>query len=101
MLDPGHSMKKAEVLRFLHEQIFDPILSSSKASESLKRGIRQTIMRMEQRDARGIVHFYWAAVGGTDQSISFARKMREEGFKRFEDIVDDVRNRFNDKWLAE
>jgi hypothetical protein len=100
MLDSTNSMKKAEVLRFLHEQIFDPILASPNASKSLKSGIRQTIMRMDQRDARGIVHFYWSAVSGTEQSISFARKMREEGFKRFEDIVDDFRDRFNEKWLA-
>ena len=100
MLDPTNSVKKAEVLRFLHEQVFDPILTSPNASGSLKSGIRQTIMRMNQRDAKGIVHFYWSAVSGTEQSISFAKKMRDEGFKRFEDIVEDFRERFNEKWLA-
>jgi predicted glycosyl hydrolase (DUF1957 family) len=100
MLDSKNSVKKAEVLRFLHEQVFDPVLVSPKASKSLKNGIRQTIMRMNQRDAKGIVHFYWSAISGTDQSISFAEKMRQEGFKRFEDIIEDFRTRFNDNWLA-
>lgn len=100
MFEPTNSVKKAEVLRFLHEQVFDPILTSPNASSSLKSGIRQTIMRMNQRDAKGIVHFYWSAVSGTEQSISFAKKMRDEGFKRFEDIVEDFREQFNEKWLA-
>jgi hypothetical protein len=49
--------KKAEVLRYLHEHVFDPILTSTKASEKVKRGIQLTINRMESRDAAGIVQF--------------------------------------------
>lgn len=99
MLNPSDSAKKTEVLRFLHERVFDPILVSSSASNSLKSGIRQTIMRLNERDARGIVHFYWSAISGTERSNIFAKKMREEGFTRFEEIIEEFRDRFNDKWL--
>jgi predicted glycosyl hydrolase (DUF1957 family) len=100
MLDPSNDAKKTEVLRFLHERVFDPILDSPSASNSLKSGIRQTVMRLNERDARGIVQFYWSAIIGTERSSTFAKKMREEGFTRFEEIIEEFRNRFNDKWLG-
>lgn len=93
------SQKKAEVMGFLHEQVFDPILNSNASSDTLKRGVRYTVMRMNERDAAGIVGYYWSAIVGTDRSTEFARNMRTEGFTRFEEVIDEFRDRFNDRWL--
>ena len=93
------AQKKQEVLQFLHEHVFDPILDSPKASTKLKRGVRLTIVRMNERDSAGVVHYYWSAVIGTERSTEFARQMRSEGFTRFEEVIDEFRDRFNDKWL--
>lgn len=93
------AMKKQEILDFLHEQVFDPILESSLASSTLKRGVNYTIMRLERRDAPGIIQYYWSAISGTENSTRFARLMRLEGFTRFEEVIDDFRDRFNDEWL--
>jgi hypothetical protein len=79
---------------FLHERIFDPILQSHAASEKLKQGVRYTIMRMEQRDAAGMVQYYWSAIIGTQRSIGFAALMRQEGFDRFEEALETFRVRF-------
>lgn len=98
-MNSQNDSRKAEILGFLHQQVFDPILNSSTASDSLKSGIRLTIMRMNERDAEGIVHYYWSALIGTEHSTDFARKMRAEGFTRFEEVIDEFRERFNDKWL--
>jgi hypothetical protein len=57
--------KEKEIMRFLHEKVFDPILTSSEASESLKQGIRYTIMRMNERDAAGMIRYYWSAIART------------------------------------
>lgn len=91
--------KKEEIMAFLHEKVFDPILDSKTASESLKKGVRLTIMRMNERDEGGMISYYWSAVIGTERSTSFARQMREEGYTRFEEVIDEFRERFNDKWL--
>ncbi|AQG97616.1 hypothetical protein A9R05_01270 [Burkholderia sp. KK1] len=99
MLGTRSEEKKAEVLAYLNEMVFNPILDSDRASSKLKTGIRMTLARMSSRDAAGIVHFFWAAVTGTERSVSFARQMREEGFTRFEEIIEPFRERFNDKWL--
>lgn len=65
----------------------------------LKKGIKYTIMRMNERDSAGIVHYYWSVVSGTDRSIEFAKQMREEGFTRFEELYEEFRERFNDRWI--
>tara|TARA_B100000614_G_C14238193_1_gene365488 strand:+ start:188 stop:475 length:288 start_codon:yes stop_codon:yes gene_type:complete len=91
--------KKDEVMKYLHANIFDPILNSDTASNSLKQGIRLTIMRMNQLDAKGVVQYYWSAIVGTDRSIGFAAQMKQEGYTRFEEIIDEFRLEFNDRWL--
>lgn len=84
---------------FLHDRVFDPILASPQASKPLKRGTRFTIMRMEERDAVGMVSYYWSAIVGTDPSIAFAARLRSEGFDRFEEALEAFRVRFDDRWL--
>jgi hypothetical protein len=91
--------KEEQIMNFLHMNVFNPILISSKASRELKKGVQQTINRMRIKDARGMVKFYWSAVVGTDRSTKFARQMKKEGFTRFEEIIDEFREKFNDQWL--
>ena len=86
--------EEQEIMDFLSERVFDPILCSPNASERLKQGCRLTINRMKQRDADGMVHYFWSAIVGTERSISFATQMRREGFDRFEEVLEDFRNRF-------
>ena len=91
--------KEQEVMDFLHEHIFDPVLTSTTASESLKQGIRLTIMRMGRQDAAGMVQYYWSAIVGTERSIGFAARMRQEGFTRFEEALEEFRVRFDNAFL--
>jgi hypothetical protein len=100
MRDPGReAVKKREILDFLHSNVFDSILGSPKATDSLMRGVRLTLMRMNERDSAGIVQYYWSAIIGTERSTEFARCMRQEGFTRFEEVIDEFRVRFGDAWL--
>jgi hypothetical protein len=61
----------------------------------LKQGIRYTIMKLEQRNAAGMVHYFWSAIIGTDRSVSFSAMMRREGFARFEESIDNFRAQFS------
>jgi hypothetical protein len=92
--------KEQEIMQFLHERVFDPVLNSSTASNSLKQGVRLTIVRMEQRNALGMIQYFWSAVTGTEKSIGFAKMMKDEGFDRFEEAIDEFRTRFSDLWLG-
>ena len=80
--------------------MFDPILQSTEASESLKLVVRRTILHMKQLNATGMLKYYWSSVVGTQRSPGFAEKLHHEGFKRFEDVIDEFRARFTDEWLA-
>ena len=91
--------KKQEVLSYLREKVFDPVLLSNNSSSSLKKGVRLTIMRLEQRDVQGIVNYFWSAIVGTDKSTAFAKMMKDEGFTRFEEVIDEFRVKFDNKWL--
>jgi hypothetical protein len=84
---------------FLHSRIFNPILQSPQTSEKLKQGVRNTIMRPDQRDAAGMIQYYWSAIIGTERSIGFATLMRQEGFDGFEEALEEFRVRFNDAFL--
>jgi hypothetical protein len=95
----GLGRKELEFMLYLREHVFDPILTSPSASRSLKAGVRFTINRMEERNAAGMVQYFWSAIIGTPRSIGFAARMKNEGFTRFEEVLEEVRVRFNDKWL--
>ena len=91
--------KEQEIMDFLHDRVFDDILDSPNASAELKQGVRYTIMRLEERNAASMVHYYWSAIIGTERSIGFAARMRREGFTRFEEAIDEFRERFNEQFL--
>jgi hypothetical protein len=91
--------KEDEIMTFLHERVFDPILKSPEAPENLKQGVRLTIARLWERDAAGMIKFYWSAIAGTERSIDFAALLRKAGFTRFEEVVEEFNQRFNDAWL--
>lgn len=91
--------KEQQIMDYLHKNVFDKILNSTKASDSLKKGVRLTITRMSKRNAEGMLSYYWSAVVGTEKSTKFARLMKKEGFTRFEEVLEEFRDKFNDKWL--
>jgi len=95
----NEAAKKAQVMAFLRNRVFDPVLSSPTASGALKAGIRLTVARMDALNSSRAVQYVWSAIHGTDRSVSFARKMRQEGFSRFEENIEDFRNTFDDRWL--
>ena len=93
--------KKQEVMNFLQSSIFQQNLKNPNASETAKKGMRYTIMRMEKcRDAAGVIAYFLSALAGTERSPDFAQRLEDEGLIRFEDIADEFLRRFNDDWLA-
>lgn len=90
--------KEQELMEYLHEKVFDPILNSPTASSQIKSGVNLTIGRMNRLSAEKMVQYFWSALA-TDNAIRFSKKMKNEGLKRFEDIMEEFRDKFNDEWL--
>ena len=90
--------KEEELMEFLHEKVFDPVLDSKDAPANIKSGINLTIGRMNKLSAEKMVQYFWSALS-TDNAICFSKKMKAEGLPRFEDVLEEFRDRFNDDWL--
>ncbi len=90
--------KEQEVMNYLHRNVFDVILSSKTASGKLKSGVKLTIGRMNQLSAEKMVQYFWSALA-TENAITFSKLLKAEGMPRFEDVMEDFRDRFNDRWL--
>jgi hypothetical protein len=87
-----------EIIDYLDKEVFNPVLRSPVAPNELKSGVRLTRLRMPQRDAKGMMHYYWSAIIGTERSTPFAKRLKAEGFTKFEEIIDDFRDKCNTIW---
>lgn len=86
--------KKEDVLAFLGEHVFDPILKSPKSSVLLKQAIRTSLMRMNEKNAEEIAVYYLEHMIGSEKLTKFAELMKAEGFTRFEEIGEEFREKF-------
>ena len=91
--------KEEQVMSFLNKNIFDPILCCPTIHKDIEKGIRRTIDYFRTQDAAGMIEHYWRSIRGTDGSIAFSGMLKQHGFKRFEDVLEEFRVCFNDKWL--
>jgi hypothetical protein len=102
-LNRGELEVQVEMLEYLHQRVFDPILGSSTASQSAKGGARLTAYRLEEfRDkpdgASKIHHFFWSAVSGTEKSIRFFDILKTEKLPSFEAELEEFRRRWENDW---
>jgi len=90
--------KEKEILDFLHQRVFNPILDSPTSSSNTKSGVRLTIARMNKLTAERMIHYFWSALA-TDNAIQFSKRLKDEEQPRFEDVFEEFRDRFNEQWL--
>ena len=90
--------KEEQVMAFLHDKVFDPILNSKSTSSKAKAGTNLTIARMNKLSAEKMVQYFWTALS-TDNAIAFSKLKKDEGLMRFEDVQVEFRDRFNDEWI--
>ena len=90
--------KEQEIIDFLSQRVFDPILNSDSASQKVKAGINLTKGRMSRLSAEKMIHYFWSALA-TDNAIGFSKILKQENMPRFEDVFEEFRDKFNDTWL--
>jgi len=94
----SRTTKEKEIMDFLHQRVFNPILDSPTSSNNTKSGVRLTITRMSNLTAEKMIHYFWSALA-RDNAIRFSKKLKDEEQPRFEDVFEEFRDRFNEKWL--
>lgn len=90
--------KEQELMQYLHDKVFDPILNSNTCPSKIKSGVNLTVGRMSRLSAEKMVQYFWSALA-TENAITFSKQMKTEGFTRFEDVMEEFRDKFNDNWL--
>lgn len=94
--------KKSEFMKYLEDEVWTKAEQIGKEHNDrhLVQGIRLTRLRMSQLPtAEKMVHFFWSAVEGTEKSINFYDIMKQYDLTTFEDVLNDVRVKFNSEWL--
>ncbi|MDP4125867.1 MAG: hypothetical protein Q8912_02855 [Bacillota bacterium] len=89
--------KEQEILDFLEANLFNPILQSPSKNERFKTATRGLRLRMKQRDAQGMIQYFWNTVVNTNaKHANYGRMLRNAGFPEFEEVVNNFRVRFKE-----
>ena len=92
-----------EMNNYFDEKIFEPAIKYAKDNniKEIAQGARYTRMRMNQLDSKKKLQYFWSAIQGTEKSIEFSKLLKSNGVLRFEDILEEVRIKFNDEYFKE
>lgn len=93
--------RKGEMIRYFNETIFEPAIQYGIEHNipKMSQGARYTRMRFKLLSSDKILHYFWSAIIGTDKSIPFSKLLKDNNVLRFEDIIDDVRDRFGNDYF--
>ncbi len=90
--------KENQIMNFLTEHIFNPILCSPVETNFMKKGVNITIAQMENMRADEMVRYFWSSIVGLERSTHYAKCFRK---KEFVDVANEFGERFSDEWLKE
>jgi len=89
--------KEQEILDFLEVNLFNPILQSPSTTERFKTATRGLRLRMKQRDAQGMIKYFWDTVVDTNvKHANYGRMLQNERFPEFVEVVNNFRVRFKE-----
>lgn len=95
--------KRDELLNYFDENLFNPILDwcESNNNKYIKQRVIYTrnVMFDKRKTPTQSLQYFWSAITGTEKSINFSNILKENNLVRFEDLLEDVKVRFNDEWL--
>ena len=46
-----------------------------------------------------MVTYFWSAIAGKGNAIEFSDRLKADGHVRFEEVLEEFRERFTDSWL--
>lgn len=91
--------KKEEMLSFLTNEFFYPILQSPHASCSLKSDLKDIFRPLQHYSAEGIMLHLWnTLLDNTNKTILFHR-LADEGFASYADALNTFEKEFTYHWL--
>lgn len=92
-----------EMDNYFNAKLFEPTIkyATDNNIKEIAQGARYTRMRMSQLDSKKKLQYFWSAIQGTEKSIKFSKLLKDNGVLRFEDILEEVRVKFNNDYFKE
>ena len=92
-----------EMDNYFNARLFEPTIkyATDNNIKEIAQGARYTRMRMSQLDSKKKLQYFWSAIQGTEKSIKFSKLLKDNGVLRFEDILEEVRVKFNSEYFKE
>ena len=92
-----------EMDNYFNARLFEPTIkyATDNNIKEIAQGARYTRMRMSQLDSKKKLQYFWSAIQGTEKSIKFSKLLKDNGVLRFEDILEEVREKFNDEYFKD
>lgn len=89
-----------EVLSYAKSKVLCPIIDSNAASVELKDSMRRTIVRIEKMNVLQAIDFVKGLViSEENRPNDVAKRIKESGFLRFEDVIEEFRIKFSIDWI--
>lgn len=91
--------KKEELLYFLQNHLFDPVLYSPFTSHELKYDFKSMLKMIQNFSAEGILLYFWTTMANEEVKMIFSHRLHEEGITDYDAILCQFKNRFTYDWL--
>ena len=91
--------KKDELLHFLENRLFEPILSSPIASDELKYDFSSMKSTINQFSTEGILRYFWTTMTNDEVQMVFTDRLEDEAFIDFTAFLNDFKSYFTYDWL--
>lgn len=94
--------KEEQVLSYLYDRIFLDVINSKTASKKAKNIVNKTIMCLKQLPLESMIQYVWNAVYEEDNNGDRANNiLKQEGFTTFQDIIEEFKIKFDDKFIKD
>ena len=91
--------KKQELLEFLQQELFNPIIDSPYVSLELKYDFITILDTLRNFSAEGILLYFWNMMANEEVQMIFSNRLMDEGFYNYPDLVTTFKNHFTYEWL--
>jgi hypothetical protein len=91
--------KEEELIAFLHENLYDPILAMKDLSPDDRNEINRIIDEMNYLEARRMIQYFYNTLI-TYNEILYPRRNKKESVPDLNKIFEEIRTKYNGEWLC-
>ena len=92
--------KKQQLLDYLEQNLFKPILSAPYTSYQLKEDFLYVQQTIKDFSAQGILYYVWNILANKDIAPLMADRLNDEGFTSYNQILNNFKTEFPYEWLT-